>query len=87
MKSSTRKFLAVCVALAVVAASTLLAVESIIGTHADSALASGISSATDYSVPGSDPWGTTFDSSGRVWVALPGCDLAPSCPSSTPPYV
>ena len=85
MKPSTRKFLAVCVALAVVAASTLLAVESIIGTHADSALASGISSVTDYSVPGSDPWGTTFDSSGRVWVAMPGCDLAPSCPSSTPP--
>src|SRR5205814_3686660 len=43
------------------------------------------SSVTEYSVPGSDPWGTTFDSSGRVWVALPGCDFAPGCPSSTPP--
>ncbi len=42
-------------------------------------------SATDYYTPGSDPWGTAFDSSGRVWVALPGCDFAPSCPTSTPP--
>jgi virginiamycin B lyase len=50
-----------------------------------SAQASGLSSLTDFSVPGADPWGTAFDSSGRVWVAMPGCDPAPSCPSSTPP--
>ena len=85
MKHSTRKILASCVALALVAASTLLAVKSIIGAHAQSALASGISSVTDFYVPGSFPWGTAFDNSGRVWVAMPGCDLAPSCPSSTPP--
>jgi hypothetical protein len=86
MRHSTRKILAICVTVAVAAASTLLVVGSITGTHAQSSLASGISSATDYAVPaGSDPWGTAFDSSGRVWVALPGCDLAPSCPTTTPP--
>ena len=42
-------------------------------------------SAVDYYTPGSDPWGTAFDRSRRVWVALPGCDFAPSCPSNTPP--
>jgi streptogramin lyase len=81
----TRKIPAIRVALAVAAASALLAVGSIIGAPVQPSLASGISSVTDYSVPGSYPWGTAFDSSGRVWVAMPGCDLAPSCPSSTPP--
>jgi virginiamycin B lyase len=38
-----------------------------------------------YSTPGSDPWGTGFDSAGRVWVAMPGCDPAPRCSNSTPP--
>src|SRR6266849_7800440 len=85
MKYSMRKTLASCVALAMVAASTLLAVGSITGTHAQLSSAAGISSVTDYSVLGGDPWRTAFDSSGRVWVALPGCDLAPTCPSSTPP--
>jgi len=84
MKHNKRKILTICVALAVVATSTLLAVGSIIGSHAQSSLAPGISSVTDFNVPGSYPWGTAFDSSGRVWVAMPGCDLA-SCPSSTPP--
>src|SRR5215831_13404985 len=85
MKDSTRRILAIRVALVVVVASSLLAVGSIIGAPAQSSLASSISTVTDYYVPGSFPWGTAFDSSGRVWVALPGCDLAPSCPSSTPP--
>src|SRR6266702_159156 len=85
MKHNTRKILTVCVALTVVVASLLLAVWSIIGSHAQATHASGISSVTDYFVPGSFPWGTAFDSSGNVWVALPGCDLAPSCSSSTPP--
>ena len=85
IKHTTRKILAMCIALAVTAASTLLLVGSIIGTHAQSSLAPDISTVTDYFVPGSDPWGTAFDSSGRVWVALPGCDPAPSCSSSTPP--
>ncbi len=85
MKHSALNILAVHLALATIAASTLLIVGSILSAHAQSSLASGISSVTDYNVPGSYPWGTAFDSSGRVWVAMPGCDLAPSCPSSTPP--
>src|SRR3989440_6198274 len=85
MKHSTRKILTICVALAVAVTSTLLVVGSVTGAHSEPSLASGISSVTDYPVPGSNPWGTAFDSSGRVWVAIPGCDLAPSCPSTTPP--
>src|SRR6202162_5379472 len=85
MKHAARKIPAICVALAVAAASILLAVGSNTGAHVQSSHASGINSVTDYSVPGSYPWGTAFDSTGRVWVAMPGCDLAPSCPSSTPP--
>ncbi len=42
--------------------------------------------ATSYSVPqGSDPWGTATNSKGNVWVAVPGCDPTPTCPSGTPP--
>src|SRR5215831_10447814 len=85
MKRGTGKILAIYMALAVTAASTFVLVASIMGTHAQSSLAPGISNVTDYYVPGSDPWGTAFDSSGRVWVALPGCDPSPSCSSSTPP--
>jgi virginiamycin B lyase len=40
----------------------------------------------DFYVPsGTDPWGTAIDNNGHIWVALPGCDPAPTCPSSTPP--
>jgi streptogramin lyase len=85
MKQGTRHILTFCVALIMVAGSTLPVTRSIIGSHAQPSFASSISNITEFSVPGSDPWGTTFDSSGRVWVALPGCDFAPSCPSSTPP--
>ena len=85
MKHRTKKFLAISMALAVVAASAFLALASIIATRPQSASAAGISSITDYAVPGGDPWGTAFDSSGRVWVAVPGCDLAPSCSNTTPP--
>jgi len=48
--------------------------------------AAGIASTTEFSVPaGSNPWGTAFNSAGQVWVALPGCDPAPSCAPTTPP--
>ena len=50
-----------------------------------SAVATAPLTVTNFPVPGSFPWGTAFDGRGRVWVALPGCDLAPSCPASTPP--
>lgn len=40
----------------------------------------------DWYVPsGTDPFGTAFDSSGHVWVAVPGCDPEPTCPTGTPP--
>ncbi|HJT55183.1 MAG TPA: hypothetical protein VJ761_01715 [Ktedonobacteraceae bacterium] len=38
-----------------------------------------------YTPSGIDPWGTAFDSSGNVWVAVPGCDPEPNCPIGTPP--
>jgi virginiamycin B lyase len=39
----------------------------------------------DYPVPSSytDPWGTAFEPDGRVWVALPGCDLPNPCYNPT----
>ncbi len=41
---------------------------------------------TDFYIPtGQEPWGTTFDGSGNVWVAIPNCDPAPMCGSSSPP--
>src|SRR2546421_9605637 len=79
------KVLTLCLAFALLTASLLLALGFHTTSHAQPLLASNISSVTEYPVPGSNPWGTAFDSSGRVWVAIPGCDLAPSCPSSTPP--
>ena len=43
-------------------------------------------SSTDYTVSsGIDPWGTTIDKSGNVWVAVPGCNPDPTCPTNTPP--
>ena len=42
----------------------------------------------DWNIPaGQDPWGTAFDSSGHVWVAIPGCDPTPICNSNTPPGI
>jgi streptogramin lyase len=41
---------------------------------------------TDYQIQsGLDPWGTTFDTSGNVWVAVPGCNPNPDCGSKTAP--
>ncbi len=30
-------------------------------------------------LPSSTPWGVAFDNTGNVWVAEPGCDMAPVC--------
>ena len=79
------KFFTMCVALLLLIASLLLALGPHISSHAQFSLASSISSVTEFSTPGGNPWGTAFDSSGRVWVALPGCDFSPGCPTSTPP--
>ena len=82
---NARKVPVLSAGLAVVGVAILLITGSVIGFRLPSALASGLTSVADWYVPGTDPWGTAFDSSGRVWVAMPGCDLAPSCPAGTPP--
>jgi len=42
--------------------------------------------AQDWYIPsGQEPWGTAFDSSGHVWVAVTGCDPTPTCSNTTPP--
>src|SRR5438876_5379673 len=58
---------------------------AVIKAGSPSAFASGITSAVGYPTPYGQPWGTAFDASGRVWVAMPGCDPSPTCSGSTPP--
>jgi streptogramin lyase len=71
------------VTMIVSAALALSVLNPIFQSQAASAVTATVS---DFAVPsGADPWGTTFDSKGRVWVALPGCDPSPQCPSGTPP--
>jgi streptogramin lyase len=69
--------------LAALGASALL-VGALTTAAPRTAVATGIESVTEYPVPGGNPWGTAFDGSGRVWVAMPGCDPSPTCPGSTP---
>ena len=53
------------------------------GAHAIPA--SGVS-IQEFSIPsGHDPWGTTVDGNGNVWLAIPSCDPAPTCASNLPP--
>ncbi|TMF42592.1 MAG: hypothetical protein E6I32_17695 [Chloroflexi bacterium] len=55
------------------------------GVHSIFAQSNGVT-VTDFYIPsGQEPWGTAIDGSGNVWVAIPGCDPAPTCNSSTPP--
>src|SRR5438105_7225630 len=70
--------------LAVLAAAVVVA-GSLATVRPRTAFAEGIASVTDYLAPGGQPWGTAFDTSGRVWVAIPGCDPSPTCSSATPP--
>ncbi|MDQ1429733.1 MAG: virginiamycin lyase, partial [Actinomycetota bacterium] len=70
---------------AILVASILVAVSVLTALVPSASAAGGIASVNDYATPGSFPWGTAFDSTGKVWVALPGCDPSPSCSSSTPP--
>lgn len=79
-----RRILVIRAALAMVIVCTLFASTSTPTVNASLSQVAGISSMTEYAVPGSDPWGITFDSSGRVWVAMPGCDLGMNCSASTP---
>jgi sugar lactone lactonase YvrE len=85
MKLQKRRILVVGVAWVLMAASAFCMTTIITLVNASLSLAAGISNITEYNVPGSYPWGIASDRSGRVWVALPGCDLGPNCPGSTPP--
>lgn len=74
------------VILATFVASITLTFGAFGSGQSNHAMASGGVTATDFNVPISyDPWGTAFDATGRVWVALPGCDPSPTCASNTPP--
>ncbi len=55
------------------------------GTQHTFAQSSGVSATDFYINSGQEPWGTTFDSKGNVWVAVPGCDPSPTCSPTTPP--
>src|SRR5260370_41170182 len=84
---TARKVLVPFARLAGFSVAILLVAGSVLGTRLPSAHASGLTSVADYylTTQNGDSWGTAFDSSGRVWTALPGCDPSPSCGSSTPP--
>jgi len=79
------------IALAFVALVTLVASVTLTFSSLNGSIQSGLTqaagvTATDYYIPTSfDPWGTTFDSKGNVWLAIPGCDPSPTCSSTTPP--
>src|SRR5947209_5347226 len=85
MISRSKVLLSVVALVTLVASITLLFVGFGVSLHPMFTHAAGVTS-TDYSPPaGSDPWGTTFDSKGNVWLAIPGCDPSPMCSNSTPP--
>jgi streptogramin lyase len=86
MMGSRNKMMASVAAVVTVIASVALALGVFNPILRIQAAAAVTASVTDFAVPsGADPWGTTFDSKGRVWVAIPGCDPSPQCPSGTPP--
>ena len=79
-----RKIVLSLLALAMFIGSAILAL-GMVGHGLYAAHANGITT-QDFYIPGSNnPWGTTFDSKGNVWLAIPGCDPAPTCNSTTPP--
>ncbi|HTK07832.1 MAG TPA: hypothetical protein VL485_11730 [Ktedonobacteraceae bacterium] len=80
-----KRILACIVALAILCASASVALGAFVAPG--TAYASPATpTATDFTInAGSDPWGTAFDSSGNVWVAVPGCDPSPYCSTGTPP--
>jgi streptogramin lyase len=73
------------VSVVVLATTVVSALFAGIG-HAVFAQSPSTITAQDWYVPsGQDPWGTAFDSSGHVWIAVPGCDPSPTCSPGTPP--
>jgi streptogramin lyase len=48
--------------------------------------AAGPLTINEYHIPsGLDPWSTTFDGAGNVWLAVPGCNPNPDCGNKTAP--
>jgi streptogramin lyase len=74
-------FIALGVLIAVVVMEFVLPGRASHPTYAQS----GVTMSEYWLSGGQQPWGTTFDSHGNVWVAIPGCDPAPACNGSTPP--
>lgn len=81
---SKRKVLLSLVVLAALLANLALAF-GLLGKGITGFAQSGVTAADYWIASGQDPWGTTFDSKGNVWVAVPGCDPSPTCSSNTPP--
>ena len=79
-----RKILAGLLGLTMLVGGALLAL-GIGGYEVHKAHASGVTAQDFYIPSGQDPWGTALDGNGHVWLAIPGCDPAPTCSSSTPP--
>jgi virginiamycin B lyase len=80
MKLPKRKSLVMGVTFILITVFTLVT-----PVNASPSYLTGIKGFKEYDVPGGVPWGTALDKSGRLWVAIPGCNLAPTCPLSTPP--
>ena len=58
-----------------------------IGVQHSFAQSSGVT-VTDFPISGGqEPWGTTFDSAGNVWVAVPDCDPKPQCSTTMIPSI
>src|SRR5258708_31483358 len=83
MLYKSKNFILSLVALCFILSSIFFAMALV--NHPQNASAQSAISTADYSTPGGNPWGTAFDSTGRVWVALPSCDFAPRCASGTAP--
>ena len=79
-----RKILAGLLGLTMLVGGALLAL-GIGGYEVHKAHASGVTAQDFYIPSGQDPWGTALDGNGHVWLAIPGCDPAPTCSSTTPP--
>lgn len=57
--------------------------------HASAARVTAAAAITtkEFAIPaanGFDPWGMAMDQSGKLWVAMPGCDPTPTCNPGTP---
>jgi virginiamycin B lyase len=83
---NVRKLVLYIISLCLLLSSTFLVFLMTNSARAAGAVQAYSVSTRDFYVPsGSDPWGTAFDSSGHVWLALPGCDPSPTCSSNTGP--